>query len=128
MQELIPAFHAAFHGSRDIYFWLVFYFGLGFSLFSVLVSLIYFSSLIKDRVNNRELPSHYGHFLTFGFSLLSMGGGFAIGSVMRALVLGHVDVPEIAAFAFVAGGVLQVGVHIALNRKRVSSDEQSGSN
>ena len=57
-----------------------------------------------------------------------MGGGFAIGSVMRALVLGHVDVPEIAAFAFVAGGVLQVGVHIALNRKRVSSDEQSGSN
>ena len=118
MQEMIGAIQSQM-SSNSFYFWLFFYFGLGYALFSIVTGLVYFAVLVRKKSLQRELSAFYANILIFVFGALSMSSGFAILTVFRVLTLGHVDVPELASLALLVGGFTQVVAHIILNKKHI---------
>ena len=118
MQEMIGAIQSQM-SSNSFYFWLFFYFGLGYALFSIVTGLVYFAVLVRKKSLQRELSAFYANILIFVFGALSMSSGFAILTVFRVLTLGHVDVPEVASLALLVGGFIQVVAHIFLNKKHI---------
>jgi hypothetical protein len=108
MQEFIATLRIVFQDNGGVYFWLFLYFGFGFALASLVISLGFFAGAIRDRMIRLHRKPLLANLLILGLGSLSMASLFPILTILRALILGQVEVPKIASIAFFAGGAVHV--------------------
>lgn len=103
MQELIDALRVILWNNEALWFWLFFYFGVGFSIGAMVIAAIEFDTWVK----NHNLSSARKFALTAGFSALSLVAFFSVGTIVRAVEIGKFDVPNISSFGLVFGVLIQ---------------------
>ena len=104
MQELIDAMRVTLWNNEALWFWLFFYFGVGFAIAAIVIAAIEFDTWVK----NHDLSSAGKISLTAGFSTLSLVAFFSIGTIVRAVEIGKFDVPDISSLGLVLGVLIQV--------------------
>ena len=118
MLDLILAMRSYFPLSEEIYYWHFLYFGLGYAMCSLVISLAHLAAVVKERFSRNGRPRWYAHLLIVLLSMLAIASLFAVTAIFRAVALGHINAPQSASISAMAGGFIQVLVLFLLNKKK----------